>query len=240
MVGCMTSVGRYAKITARPGRGDPLADKLLEVARGLEESPGCRLYVVNRTPEDPDVIWVTELWRSQEDLQAALETDEAKAGMPAVLELVAPGGFERIDVEPVGGVGYPVGQTGHAIVNLDDVEDMAPKFGFGETGEARFARTALGSVTTGLSLQRLAPGARQSFGHEHGVDEEIYVVIDGSGRVAIDDAVYPVRKLDAIRVSPGSTRAFEAGADGLDFLATGSHRPGDAKMQMGYWPEQDE
>ncbi|HEY5197735.1 MAG TPA: antibiotic biosynthesis monooxygenase [Solirubrobacteraceae bacterium] len=234
----MTSVGRYAKITARAGRGDALADILLEVARGLQEAAGCRLYVINRAPGEPDVVWVTELWRSQEDLDAALATDEAKAGMPAVLELVEPGGFERIDVEPIGGAGYPLGATGHAIVNLDDVEDMAPRFGYGETGEARFARTALGAVTTGLSLQRLAPGARQAFGHDHGVDEEIYVVLEGAGRVAIDDEVRSIRKLDAIRVAPGSTRAFEAGPGGLEILATGSHRPGDANLRMGYWPDE--
>ncbi|HEX3873727.1 MAG TPA: antibiotic biosynthesis monooxygenase [Solirubrobacteraceae bacterium] len=234
----MAGVGRYAKITARPGTGDELAEMLLGVAGGLQDSPGCRLYVINRTPGEADVVWVTELWRSQEDLEAALDSDEARAGMPAVLELVEPGGFERIDVEPIGGVGYPVGATGHAIVNLEDVEDMAPKFGFGDVGEARFARAALGAVATGLSLQRMAPGARQAFGHEHGIDEEIYVVIEGSGQVAIDDEVHPVGKLDAIRVAPGSTRAFEAGPDGLEILATGGHRPDDARMQMGYWPDE--
>jgi uncharacterized cupin superfamily protein len=114
---------------------------------------------------------------------------------------------------------------------------MAPRFGYGETGEARFARTALGALTTGLSLQRMAPNARAAFGHEHGVDEEIYVVLDGSGRVAIDDEIHAISKLDAIRVAPGSTRAFEAGPDGLQILATGSHRPGDAQLRMGYWPE---
>ena len=44
------------------------------------------------------------------------------------------------------------------------------------------------------------------------------------------------QRLDAIRVAPGSTRAFEAGPDGLEVLATGTHHPGDVEMAPGFWP----
>ena len=233
----MAPVGRYAKLTARRGQGEALAVRMLEVARGLREVPGCELYVVNRTPGDPDVIWITEQWQSQERLDASLQADEVKAGIAEVRSLVANGGFERIDVEPVGGVGYQSGETGFSIVNLDDVPDMAPQFGLGETGEARFARGALGACGTGLSLQRLRPGARQSFGHQHVRDEEIYVILRGSGRVAVEAEIRDVRRLDAIRVAPGSARAFEAGPEGLEVLAMGTHHAGDAQMLPGFWPE---
>lgn len=33
-----------------------------------------------------------------------------------------------------------------------------------------------------------------------------------------------------------STRAFEAGPDGLELVAMGSHHAGDAEMLPGYWP----
>jgi mannose-6-phosphate isomerase-like protein (cupin superfamily) len=192
--------------------------------------------VINRSPGDPDVLWVTELWQSQEQLDAALETAEASARIPKVLELVRDGGFERIDVEPLGGAGYQAGETGFAIVNLEEVEDLAPKAGFEELGEARFARQPLGAVGIGVSLQRLRPGKRQTFGHRHGMDEEVYVVLQGSGRVAIDHQVKEIRRLDAIRVAPGSARAFEAGPEGLEFVAIGTHHAGDAKMLSGFWP----
>jgi hypothetical protein len=45
-----------------------------------------------------------------------------------------------------------------------------------------------------------------------------------------------VRRLDAVRIVPGSTRAFEAGPDGLEFLALGTHQAGDAQMRPGFWP----
>jgi mannose-6-phosphate isomerase-like protein (cupin superfamily)/quinol monooxygenase YgiN len=210
---------------------------MLTVAEGLREIAGCELYVVNRSAGDPDVMWITELWHSQEELDAALQSPAAAEGIQAVLGMVDRESFERIDLEPLGGVGYATGDTGFSVVNLEDVEDMAPKFGMGETGEARFARTDLGATATGLSLQRLNPGMRQSFGHTHRRDEEVYVILSGSGRVAVDDEIRDVTRLDAIRVAPGSTRAFEAGPDGLEILATGSHHPADAKMQPGFWPE---
>ena len=87
-----------------------------------------------------------------------------------------------------------------------------------------------------MSHQRLRPHRRQGFGHRHHRAEEIYLVLGGSGRVRIDDEVREVRQLDAIRVAPGSTRAFEAGPDGLEVLAVGPHRNGDGEMLPEFWP----
>ena len=209
---------------------------LIEVAEGLRETPGCELYLINRSPAQSDVVFVTELWQSQELLEAALASEGARKRIPEVMALVREGGFERIELEPLGGVGYPAAERGFAIVNLDEVEDMAPRFGLSEMGESRFARTDLGGVGIGVSLQRLRPGVRQTFGHVHRRDEEVYVVLSGSGRIAVDADVREVRARDAVRVAPGSTRAFEAGPDGLELLAMGTHHAGDAEMLPGYWP----
>ena len=234
----MSGVGRYVKFTAQSGRGEELAQLLLSAAGSLLGTPGCELYVINRSTDDPDVVWVTELWRSQEQLDAALETAEARERIPEVLDLVRDGSFERVDLEPLGGAGYQAEETGFAIVNLDDVDDLATRAGAEELGEARFARQPLGAVGLGVSLQRLRPGKRSAFAHRHGIDEEVYVVLQGSGRVAVDDQVSEVRRLDTIRVAPGSVRVFEAGPEGLEFLAMGSHHAGDAEMAPGYWPEE--
>lgn len=232
----VAAVGRYAKLTAKPGQGEALASKLLQVAHALRETPGCELYLINRSSDEPDVIWVTELWQSQDALDGSLQSPEVGVSIQEVRDLLADGGFERVDVEPLGGVGYHAPETGSEIVNLEQVEDMAKRAGFGEMGEARFARGPLGAVALGISLQRLRPGVRQSFGHLHHLDEEIYVILEGAGLVAIDDQVREVKRLDAIRVAPGCVRAFEAGPEGLGFLAIGTHHAGDAQMRTGFWP----
>jgi mannose-6-phosphate isomerase-like protein (cupin superfamily) len=67
--------------------------------------------------------------------------------------------------------------------NLEDVENQSPKFGMPPELEARFARTALEGETLGMSLMRLAPNFRMPFGHKHEGQEEVYVVLRGSGRI---------------------------------------------------------
>jgi quinol monooxygenase YgiN len=232
----MGSVGRYAKATAKAGEGDQLAAALLTVAESLSETAGCELYTINREPGKPDVVWVTELWASQEKLDKALESDGAREQIPHVMELVE--SFERTDLEPVGGVGPLLGGSGFTKVHLDDIEDQAPKFGFGELGEARFAGGSLETARTGIAFQRVKPNCRNAFGHRHEHAEEVYVVLSGSGKLAIDDAVHEIGRLDAIRVAPESVRAFEAGPDGLEILVFGPRHAGDGALEPGYWPEE--
>jgi mannose-6-phosphate isomerase-like protein (cupin superfamily) len=125
----------------------------------------------------------------------------------------------------------------YTLKKLTDVEDAAPKSGFGEIQEARFASDAFNTEDTGFSYHRLRSEQRQPFGHKHDRAEEVYVVVDGSGRVKLDDEVVELQALDAIRVAPEVTRSFEAGPDGLDLLAFGPRCEGDGEVLMGWWAE---
>jgi mannose-6-phosphate isomerase-like protein (cupin superfamily) len=126
--------------------------------------------------------------------------------------------------------------TAYAIRNLQEIEDSAVKFGLSPQMETHFARNDLGAETLGLSLQRLAPNMRQPFGHRHEHQEEVYVVLSGGGRVSLGDEVLDVRPWDAVRVAPGTIRAFEAGPDGLELLAFGAHTDsGDVESVEGFW-----
>jgi len=124
---------------------------------------------------------------------------------------------------------------GYAVRNLE-IEDSAVKFGLSPQMESRFAGEELGAETLGLSYQRLAPNVRQPFGHRHEQQEEVYVVLSGGGRVSLDDEVVEVRPWDAVRVAPETTRAFEAGPDGLELLAFGAHTVStDVETVQGFW-----
>lgn len=126
--------------------------------------------------------------------------------------------------------------AGYAIRNLEEIEDSAVKFGLSPQLETHFARKDLGAETLGLSLQRLAPNMRQPFGHRHEHQEEVYVILSGGGRVSLGDEVLDVRPWDAVRVSAGTVRAFEAGPEGLELLAFGAHTDsGDVESVEGFW-----
>ncbi len=123
----------------------------------------------------------------------------------------------------------------HSHIRLLDVEDAALANGLDEHWEARVARTALGAQQTGVTHFRLRPGKRSPFTHRHTEAEEIYVILRGNGRIKLDDEFADVQPLDAIRVAPEVARAFEAGPDGLEFLAVGPHHEADGEPVVDSW-----
>ena len=127
--------------------------------------------------------------------------------------------------------------TGYGHVNLDDVTDLAAQFGMQEVGEARYVREDVGAQRIGLTYYRMNPGKRSGFGHRHDEVEEMYVVLSGSGRVKIDDDIVDLRARDIVRVAPRPVREFEAGPDGMELLATGTHASGDGELLHGWWTD---
>ncbi len=93
--------GLIGKIIATDGKRDELAQILLN---GTAEMPGCRSYVVAMDAENPNALWITEVWESQEAHTASLS-------LPAVQQAIAQGrpfiaGFgERFETTPLGGQG---------------------------------------------------------------------------------------------------------------------------------------
>jgi quinol monooxygenase YgiN len=99
----MDRIARYGKAVARTGQGAELARILLAAAGEMREDPGCELYLVNRQAGDEDVIWVTELWRSQADLDASLERIRGSADVAAAMALVED--WQMIELDLLGGKG---------------------------------------------------------------------------------------------------------------------------------------
>jgi mannose-6-phosphate isomerase-like protein (cupin superfamily) len=130
--------------------------------------------------------------------------------------------------------------AGYTYKNLRaDVTDSAPRFGLGDSMEAHFARNALDCERSGISYQKLGPGFRVPFGHSHAEQEEIYVVLSGSGRAKLDDEIVDLEPLDALRVAATTVRAIEAGPEGLELIAFGAPRTpeNDAEMLPGWWAD---
>ena len=123
----------------------------------------------------------------------------------------------------------------HTKKNLRDVDDSAVRFGLSDAQEARFARRDLAAEQTGVTYLIIKPGRREAFAHRHGEAEEVYVVLAGSGRVKLDEELVDLIQQDALRVSPGTARSFEAGPDGLEVLIFGPRVEGDGEMVADFW-----
>lgn len=120
----------------------------------------------------------------------------------------------------------------------NDVEDSAPKFDMPDEMQARFARSAIEGETLGLSLFKLEPNFRIPFGHKHESQEEVYVVVRGSGRVKVDDEIVELAEWDAIRFDKDTMRDMEAGPDGMEYLAFGAGEDAqEVEMEPGWWAE---
>jgi len=124
---------------------------------------------------------------------------------------------------------------GYDKVNLSDVTDSAAEHGLGELQEARFPREDVGTESTGFAHIKVKPGQRQPFAHRHATAEELHVILSGSGTMKVDDELVAVGALDIIRVDPASTRAFEAGDDGLEYLVFSPRRANDAEIVKDFW-----
>jgi mannose-6-phosphate isomerase-like protein (cupin superfamily) len=127
----------------------------------------------------------------------------------------------------------------YTIVNLKEVEDMAPQFGLAPNLESRFARKPLELENSGLSYFKVAPEFRLPFGHAHSEQEEIYLIVSGNARVRLDDEVLELKAWDAVRIPPGTMRGLAGGPDGAEVIAIGAPNNDnqDIEMVQNWWTD---
>jgi mannose-6-phosphate isomerase-like protein (cupin superfamily) len=123
-------------------------------------------------------------------------------------------------------------------VNLKEVEDQAPKFGMSEL-EFRVAYEPLELSNSAVSYMRIAPNYRLPFGHTHNSQEELYVLVDGSARLKLDDEIVELKRFDAVRIPKETMRNLEGGPEGAEVILFGAPKtgPGDAQMAPEWWTD---
>jgi len=109
----------------------------------------------------------------------------------------------------------------------EDVGDVGSNFDGAPDLEFRLATKPLELQQSGLGYQRIPPNYRFPYGHTHQRQEEVYVVLRGSGRMKLDDEIIELTEWDAVRVSPGTWRGYEAGPEGLEIFVIGAPNLGE-------------
>ena len=112
-----------------------------------------------------------------------------------------------------------------------DLEDIGSVFNGAPDLEFRAATKPLELENSALSYQRIPPDYRFPYGHSHETQEEVYVVVRGSGRMKVDDEIVELEEWDAVRVPPGTWRGYEAGPQGLEILVIGAPNLGDGTRE---------
>ena len=99
------------------------------------------------------------------------------------------------------------------------------------------------SSSPALAISASRPDYRFPYGHTHKEQEEVYVVVRGSGRMKLDDEIVEVKEWDVVRVPPGTWRGYEGGPEGLEILVFGAPNLGedpreDVEGQRDWWADE--
>jgi uncharacterized cupin superfamily protein len=108
-------------------------------------------------------------------------------------------------------------------------------------GRARRVGMAAGAVATGLNHVVLPPGGEGAPAHCHSLEEELFVVLDGSGLLELwprgeqSPEEHELRPGDVVSrpAGTGVAHALRPGAQGVTYLAYGTREPND----MCFYPQ---
>ena len=106
--------------------------------------------------------------------------------------------------------------SGYTVKTIDEMESL-------HHGAVKLAGAELGVESFGIQLLDFPAGFSEYPEHDHAGDgqEEVYVVLDGSGEFEIDGVRVPIEAGQMIRIDPPCTRKLWPGADGTRILAIG-------------------
>ena len=95
--------GLIGQMLAQPGRRTDLIDILMA---GTGSMPGNLAYIIAEDRENPDAIWISEVWETEESHAASLQLPAVQEAIAQARPLLAGFGY-RFETTPVGGI--PVG-----------------------------------------------------------------------------------------------------------------------------------
>jgi uncharacterized cupin superfamily protein len=137
----------------------------------------------------------------------------------------------------------PLGERPATVANIDQIESRRIARGRSD-GTARFLGRTVGAKWTGLNHVVIAPGKESAPPHCHSVEEELFVVLEGTGAlVLVESAAAGSEQETAVRAGhvisrPAGTgvgHTFRAGPDGMTMLAYGTRDTAD----IIYYPRSD-
>lgn len=96
--------GLYGKLQAQAGKGKELGEILLKAANLMEKAKGCVLYIISKTADSPEGIYVFEVWDTKDDHDNSLNLPGVRDLISQAMPLLA-GKPDGITFEVLGGKG---------------------------------------------------------------------------------------------------------------------------------------
>jgi mannose-6-phosphate isomerase-like protein (cupin superfamily) len=130
--------------------------------------------------------------------------------------------------------------AGYTKVTRDEAADWMS--GYEGFGEMRSYTRALGSEETAITWRLMPPGTggRDSYGHRHKDQEEIYLVVRGTLQFKVGDDEFEAGPQTAVRVPADSFRSVHNdGPDEVEVVICSKVAQGDegeVEKSDGFWP----
>ncbi|MEI5906830.1 putative quinol monooxygenase [Bacillus spongiae] len=100
----MSKFGLFVKFTVREGERDTLVNILLEAAESMQQLNECQIYLVNVSDDEPNSVFVYEVWSDENAHQASLSLEGTQLLIKRSKPIIT--GMERIStLQPKGGKG---------------------------------------------------------------------------------------------------------------------------------------
>lgn len=72
-----------------------------------------------------------------------------------------------------------------------------------------FLKEKLGLTSCEISVNSVPKGTKAPYKHSHHQNEEIFIFLEGTGMMSVDDEVFPVREGTCVKVKPAGCRGLE-------------------------------
>ena len=105
----------------------------------------------------------------------------------------------------------------YSVSNIGTYSSLGEKEIDGTKGRIMLGK-ALGLTASEISVNSVPAGAFMPFVHSHKQNEEVYIIVSGSGVFHVDGEEFPIREGSAIRVAPNGKRAVKAGTETLVYI----------------------
>jgi len=90
----MEKYSLFGKFTVQAGERDTMVDILLEAAESMAVLEDCEIYLVNTSENEPDSVYVYEVWSNEKAHQASLSLEVTQKLIQRAKPIIT--GMERI------------------------------------------------------------------------------------------------------------------------------------------------
>lgn len=91
----MSKFSLFGKFLVQEGEQETMVNILLEAAESMKNLDDCKLYLVSTSEEEPDAVYVYEVWENENAHQASLTLEATQTLIKRAKPIII--GMERIN-----------------------------------------------------------------------------------------------------------------------------------------------